>query len=546
LRLSPSASIVLVVALIAALAAQVLFAAHTNSATADESEHIVSGLAALRTGDFRMSVAHPPLMDLLCGAAAWAGGAPPMPTDLESWREAQHLRYSYLYFWRGPAAAMAPRLVFLARLPVLLVSIGLALLAFTWARKLYGRAAGLFALGMYCFEPNLLAHSAVAGNDLGAAAGFVLTVYLYWRYLQCPNRWLLVLTGAAVGLTLLAKFSGLLLLGILPVLAVIHATAERRLPARRLALGLASVAGVAALVVWAGYGFGLQPVARFARDIGLPENARIPAGQFVSGFLYQVHHEKVGHPAFLLGQTSSFGWWYYFPITILVKTSLPLLVLLAVAVSRRRFERDELFLVAPAILYLGASMSQSLNYGVRHILPVYPLLIIFAARVLARPWSRNLQRWGPRLVGVLAAGVVLEAVVYAPQYLAYFNRLAGGPEGGARVLLDSNLDWGQDLKRLASWQNEHPDSGPLFLAYLGSADPTRYGVEALPMPGLSPNWPPADRPPEWYGPQSVPRRGWLAVSAHVLGTHPGYRWLRSHEPIDRAGYSILIYHIPGT
>jgi hypothetical protein len=112
------------------------------------------------------------------------------------------------------------------------------------------------------------------------------------------------------------------------------------------------------------------------------------------------------------------------------------------------------------------------------------------------------------------------------------------------VLIDSNVDWGQDLNRLAWWQVKHPEAKPLFLAFSGSADPTLYGVDAYPMPGLTPNWPPVDMLPEWYGPQSIPRTGWLAVSVHLLRMHPGYAWLRDYQPVDRAGYSIWLYHIP--
>lgn len=544
LRIKSLAPSAVIIALLTALTIQVLLAAVTNSATADESEHIVSGLAALRTGDFRMSVAHPPLMDMLCGAAAWAGSAPPMPRDLDSWRRAQHLRYSYIYFWREHAAPVATKLIVSARLPILAVSLGLAILVFVWARSLYGWPAGALALGLYCFEPNLLAHSAVAGNDLSAAAGFALTIYLYWRYLQSRRRGPLILTGAAFGLTLLTKFSGILLLLILPLLSALHVVRERSIPARRLAAGFAAIVGVGALVVWAGYGLGLQPVASFAHQVGLSEDTRIPAGQFVSGFLYQLGHERVGHPAYLLGRTSNFGWWYYFPVAMLVKTSLPLLILLGIAIGRREFDRNETFLLVPAIVYLAASMSQSLNYGLRHILPIYPLLLIFTARVVARPWPKHLRRWGPRLVGVLCAWIVLEALLYSPNYLAYFNETVGGPRGGSRVLIDSNIDWGQDLKRLARWQRGHPEASPLFLAFSGSADPALYGVDAYPMPGLSPNWPPADMPPEWYGPHSIPRSGWLAVSVHLLRRHPGYTWLRDYEPVDQAGYSIWVYQIP--
>ena len=526
-----------VAAALVALGVQSLLSAVTNSATADESEHIVSGLAALRTGDFRMSVAHPALTDMILGAAAWAGGAPPLPVDDESWRSTNHLRFSHVYFWRGAAAPMATRLVVLARLPVIVISLGLALLVFIWARRLYRWPAAALALLIYCFEPNLLAHSSVATNDLAVTAGMAASVYGYWRYLQSPARWRLVLVGLAAGATFLAKFSGVFVLGLLPVLGVAHAACVRKISGRRLVGGLAAIVGVSALVVWAGYGFGIQPIARFA------DNVRVPAGQYISGLWFQINHEKAGHPAYLLGRTSAYGWWYYFPVAFLVKTPLPLLILLGIAVSRGRLKRDELFLAVPAALFFVVSMVQNLNYGIRHILPVYPFLAVFAARTVALPWPEERKRWGSRAVILLAAWMVADALLCAPQYLSCFNGLVGGPAGGSRVLADSNIDWGQDLMRLAAWQRDHPEAEGLHLAYFGSADPSRYGVKAEPLPGISPNWPAKEMPPAWYGTAYAARPGWIAVSINCLRLDPRYGWLAHYRPVARAGRSILIYHI---
>ncbi len=187
-------------------------------------------------------------------------------------------------------------------------------------------------------------------------------------------------------------------------------------------------------------------------------------------------------------------------------------------------------------------VGQKLNLGIRYILPVYPLLIILTGRTLTRPWPVKWGLWPRR--GVLALGVwaVAEAVVCSPHYLAYFNELAGGPRNGSRVLVDSNLDWGQDLKQLAAWQRKHPEADPLYFAYFGAANVARYGVDCERLPDLGPKHPP--RPPEWYASESRPRAGWIAISVNCLKLLPAYHWLESHAPVDRAGYSILIYHLP--
>ncbi len=269
----------------------------------------------------------------------------------------------------------------------------------------------------------------------------------------------------------------------------------------------------------------------------------MPIGQYLDVIDYQLGHESKGHWAFLLGQISKGGWWYYFPIAFLVKTPLPLLILLGLAIARGRFSRDESYLALAAGVYLAAAMVQALNIGVRHILPIYPLVIILAARTVGLPWPKTQQRWGNAAVAALLVWMVVETIAYSPQYLPYFNELVGGPVGGRRVLVDSNLDWGQDLHRLTAWQREHPEAKPLHLAYFGAADPRQYGVSAEPLPGWCRLWPDKTLSSEERAQLSVPRKGWIAVSVNCLTFQPRYRWLNSYQPVGRAGHSILIYHI---
>jgi len=439
------------------------------------------------------------------------------------WADASHLGFSNFYFWHGPAASSAPGLILLARLPVILVSVGLALLVFFWARRLYGWPAAALALGLYCFEPNLLAHSSVATNDVAMAAATLLFVFAYWRYLQAPSRFRFALTGIALGIGLLAKFSGVLLLAVLPLLALIQGVAARRsgdpgrLSAGRLVAGVVAIVAIAGVVVWAGYGSGVQ---RILWAQGAP---RLPAGQYLLGVLHQVYHQQTGQLTYVFGRVSTTGWWYYFPVAFAPKTALPLLILLGIAIGLRRFNRNEAFLIAPVVVLFAAAMAQRLDYGVRHILPIYPFLIIFAARPATRPWPAARPRRGRAVVGVLAVWVVVEAALYAPQYIPYFNQLARGPAGGSRYLIDSNLDWGQDLKRLASRQRDPapiPDSGWVAI----SVNCLKYDLHQMPPGDRSWAWLEAYRP--------APRRGTLKDPSS-----------RGPERVDRAGYSIWIYHL---
>ena len=551
----------LVLVLLAALAAQALFAALATSATDDEPYYVVSGLSALLTGDYRLSVDHPPLMPMVCGAAAYLAGAAPIPRN-QDWAAALRLKYSYFYLWTGANAPKAVRLVTAARLPVIALSLALALLVFVWARQLYGWRAALLPLVLYCFEPNIIAHSSVATLDLGLAAASSFALYAFWRFLG-TRRWVyLVLTGIALGAAAAVKLPGLLLLVVLPVLASIRASADPRAAPGESSLEVArsggwrtilpyfaAILGIALVSLWAVYRFGLGPLSL------VPGAARMPLGQYWQAISFQVGHQQMGHPAYLLGQTSAAGWWYYYPLAFLVKTSLPLLILLGLAFSRSGaglkpvLPRSELFLVVPAAIFLLFTMAQKLDLGIRYLLPIYPLLIILTGRTLAgrskllpNGAAGNRPRWMSAAVMALAVWAVAEALLYSPHYLAYFNELAGGPSHGTRVLVDSNLDWGQDLKRLAAWQRAHPTASPLHFAYFGPANVALYGVKCERLPDLGPKDPP--RPPEWYFTETRPRPGWIAISVNCLKLIPAYGWLESYRPVDHAGYSIAIYHIP--
>lgn len=528
-RLAAAGRGAVVALLLAAMAVQMLYAAYTKSATDDEPFSIVAGLAALRTGDYRMNLDHPPLMNLVLGAAVHLAGAAPLPRN-QDWEQNLRLKYSYYYLWTGPNAPRAVELVTYARLPVIAISLLLALLVFLWARQLYGWKGGALALALYCFEPNLIAHSSVATLDLGLTAAFCLTLYLGWRYARTGRCFYLALTGLALGAAAVVKLPGLLLLLLLPLLLYLYRREGKPTTAGAIAVPMAVMVGFALVLMWGVFRFTVAPVA------AAPGAWRIPLGQYLQNLAFQMGHEQGGHMAYLLGMTSTTGWWYYYPIAFLVKTSLPLLVLLGMALSRGKLDREELFLGLPAAVFLGMAMLQDLDLGIRYLLPIYPLLIILVGRVLTRPWPEEWRAWPRRVAVLLTLWAALEAVVYAPNYLAYFNELAGGPAHGRRVLIDSNLDWGQDLRELAAWQRRHPKAAPLYFAYFGPADVSRYGVRCQRLADLGPK----DAPLLPAGPRS----GWIAISVNCLELLPSYQWLKQFQPVDRAGYSILIYQVP--
>jgi hypothetical protein len=270
---------------------------------------------------------------------------------------------------------------------------------------------------------------------------------------------------------------------------------------------------------------------------------------YLEGARFQLEHNLTGHPAYLLGRHSKTGWRHYFLVAFLVKNTPGFLLALGVAAGLRWKKGTPRpaggapaggdgsapgatgiaghWLVPASVIFVAVSAGH-LQIGERYLLPVYPYLILFAAVTLA-PLART-RKGGAVLLALLALHAAPVLAVAPRGTLAYFNALAGGPEGGHRVLLDSNLDWGQDLPRLASWMRER-GIGEIQLAYHGVDDPSRYGIGHSDLPGwhLYPTRPPAE-----------PFRGTLAVSPNLLfGLLPRlgdpYAALRARPPDDRAG-----------
>jgi hypothetical protein len=252
-----------------------------------------------------------------------------------------------------------------------------------------------------------------------------------------------------------------------------------------------------------------------------------------------------GQPAFLFGRYAYEGWWYYFPLAFLIKTPLGSLLLMAAALLVSRVgmageRRAALFLLGPVVVIFAAMTQSKVNLGLRHILPVYPLLFVFASRLATLHFRRS---WlGLLLLGVPLVMTALSSLKVAPHQLAYFNELVGGPEEGYRYLSDSNLDWGQDLKGLKGYI-EREGLEMIYLSYFGSVPPAYYGIYYQPAPA----------PWEWQHPAEVlphGRREVLAISVTNLQgvSFPEqdlYRWLYSRTPIAKIGYSIFVYDLTG-
>lgn len=476
-----------------------------DSATFDETAHLAAGVTYLETGDFRLNPEHPPLAKLIAaaplvllhrgggdyGSRFWTG-TPLSATDL---RRSHAYEFPFGFellngpmdnpVRRDPAARLIP-----ARCAMLGLGALLALVVYAWARALYGPPAGLLALSLAITCPTLLAHARLVTTDVPAALGFLGTTFLVWRWLGTPTLKRASVAGIALGAALLFKFSCALLVPVVVALAGI-AVATGRLAPKRAALGVALIAGIAYLSLWAGYGFryaassdagyvlewqDLKGDARPSPPILFARDHRLLPEAYLYGFAF-AKSESVGRIAFLDGELSLAGWYRYFPETFLWKTPLAFSALaiwvLATGLFRTRGRSFDGWCVALTPLVFAALAVQSrFNIGHRHLTPVYPFLCIGMA-----PAASWLEQRGARAIAVasLLGSCLVSFALAFPGYLSYFNVAAGGAQGGSRHLVDSNIDWGQDLGRLKRWMDAH-GVGEVDLAYFGTADPRAHGI----------------------------------------------------------------------
>ncbi len=520
----------------------VVSSAVRKTITGDELAHLGAGYSYLHTGDFRLNHAHPPLLKELAAVPVMllGGTFDPQNPDFLAAREDRFGQH--VFFESGMDV---DTMLFLSRIPTLLLALGLALLIFRWAAALYGRAGGFFALALFAFAPSTLAHAGIFDMDMGAATLAFLATFQFVRYLRGPTLRKAALTGVALGLALAAKFTTLALLGLLPTLWLITWLSKR-------AAGDTDArwqADFAAWRRWAGHALLMLALAGLVISFTY---LFVSTPAYFGGIAEQLQHNAEGDPEFFMGQLGWTGWTAYFPVAFLIKTPLAMLAFLLIGLlsllwpgSRRRLE--ETFPLLAATFFFVPALFSHINIGLRHVLPMMPFLFVFAARVTTiRLRWRGV--WRIALAGLCAWFLWASFSIY-PDYLAYFNELIGGPKNGIYYLGDSNIDWGQDLKQLAVYLRSQ-GTDEVILSYFGDADLTYYGIRYQYAPAYGYQGPLWKRHDYTLSPDA--KREFLAVSVNNLqGTffqpkdYDLYRWLYDREPVKRVGYSIYVYDITG-
>jgi 4-amino-4-deoxy-L-arabinose transferase-like glycosyltransferase len=511
-----------------------------NAPTYDEAMHLAAGYSYLVTGDFRLEPQNPPLIKTFLAAPLFFGYRLPLRTDTMAWHEGAEYLIGHDFLFRS---ALPPdHMTLLARLPNLLLGGFLLAVIGWWAYRLWGFGAALLAMSLACVEPNLVAHSSLVTTDTGASLFTCLAVYLLWEYRRSHSIWLLAGVGISLGIALVCKFSTILLV---PIIGAIIALStfldstehfsffhERRETQLRQWLFQAAAEFLVILLVAAAF----IPSAYFFQGFQ----------SWLSGFLRFATLAQGGQAAFFLGQVLYHGSWAYYPVAFLIKTPIGTLLLIAASLMFYRHGTSlrwhgAIFLLFPVIFIFLAMTQSKVNIGVRHILPVYPFLLILAGRLATVAFERRRMRF--LLIGMPMMLTALSALRIAPHHLAYFNEFVGGPDQGYRYLSDSNLDWGQDLRGVRAYMAK--ENLPIvYLSYFGTAPPSYYGIRYQYVPG---SWPLEWPPPSDKVPDTAPRKV-LAISVYNLQDvanpfNPLFRWLWIRQPVAKIGYSIFIYDL---
>jgi len=570
-----------VIALLALYPMMGLSAVARKSPTYDEPAHLAAGYSIHAGGDHRVAdPAHLP---------QWWFSLPLnwmdvtfVERDHDAWQRPHvELLGSELYYSLGnPPGAMT----FAGRAMNMLLAMALGALVWWWSRSLFGMAGGLVSLGLFVFSPTMLAHGSLITADVAAALGLLLATWCLWRVLQRFTWPRVVVSGLAVGLLLLSKPSGVLIVPIAFLMLIF-----RRPRWGQTVLAVGAHMAICVVVIWGFYQFRysafkgdgafreswqeiLPQQTVPAQLIGFSRDHRLLPEAYLYS-LARFNRTWQGRKAFMNGRWTQSSWAIFFPYAVLVKTPIGAMAVISGGLFVLLRRRKLLGRTTPIWIFLAvywfAAVTMNVNIGHRHILPTYPAMFILAGAVARWRWE------GAPVVGVMALTLLVgESLWIRPHYLANFNALAGGPSKGYTHLVDSSLDWGQDLPGLKKYLDKHAQGQRVYLSYFGTADPATYGIEFIPLPGFILYQRPVG-PPPFY------RSGIYCISATMLQTtylpYTG-RWcrayedeyrelssrsddanvsarfqqlqfarllamLRQREPDAQIGYSILIYHL---
>jgi len=566
-------SLLVILFLIAVGVARIASTYKVFSHTFDEPAHIACGLEWLDLGSYNYEAQHPPLARVAVAIGPFLDGTR-IPEHSRSFLRTvskERAEHASLFLkdvheliatmWIDGKEILYHnhkylRTLTLARMGTLPFFIIASFIVWFWARSLFDDITGIVAVILFTTLPPVLAHAGLATTDMAITATLAAFLFAYSRWNHQPSLAQSLILGAAAAFAVLSKYTSLLFIPAsvfaLTLLKWISErnTSESGIPFGRKHLTIVFSVMVALFIIWGGFRFTLSSITSkdlrpheaidrvigskgLFHDIGtdILEAPVLPAIEFFGGIYEAVYHNEIGHKSYLLGERSTKGWWYFFLVALGVKTPIPFIIFTFIGfffLFKQALQQKYWVALEPAIcavsILIGCILVGNIDIGVRHVLPVYPLFAITAGFGAVGLWKiRHYRLLGRSVVIILLLWQLTTSFLAHPDYLAYFNEFAGRhPE---RILVDSDLDWGQDLNRLSKKLKELGIK-KVAIAYFGWADLNQHGLPEFET--LLPN-------------QQV--NGWVAVSITNIKKYPGYSWLEKYQPVMVVGKSIRLYNI---
>jgi len=588
-KLSPIFSILLVlVMLILATISQ-----KQESAIMDEVAHIPAGYSYLTQQDMRLNPEHPPLLKDLSAIPALFNKNINFPKDIKSWTSDVNGQWDFGFKFLYGSENNADNIIFWSRIPMLLLLILMGFFVYRWTKELYGKIPALFATFLFAFSPTFLAHGRYVTTDVGAAFAFFFASYFFIKFLKNQTGKNLFWAGIAFGIAQLIKFSLILLIPYFGILILIWIYIKWRENKHfwktffNQIFKFIIVMVIGFLLVYPVYMF---HIAKYPAEKQISDTTAIasefrlkpigdltvwmvkqpilrPYAQYAMGLFMVFQRATGGNTTYFLGDVTNKGWKSYFPIVYAIKEPLALHIFTIIALlvlaaggtkeawlkifkSFPHFLKSNFTAIAMLIflaIYWGASLTSNLNIGIRHILPTFPFVYILVSGQLKKLFEKIhhkklLTNISWILIGGLIIWYAISSLSSFPYYLTHFNELAGGDKNGHTYVTDSNLDWGQDLKRLTTWVNQN-NIDKIYLDYFGGATPSYYLGNKV--EGWWGSRDPKDAKDKWIAisatfkqqGQAQPTKGWTQPTDF-------YFWLDQYTPVTIIGNSIFVYHIP--
>lgn len=529
------------------------FSSLKDTATADEPAHIPSGYTYLKYQDYRLNIEHPPVLKAISAVPLVFNNLDKFPKEsfeaIQSgfWGAQWGMGVQYLY----EAGNSPARILLLARLPMMILALVFGFLIYLFAKDLYGKKAGILALIFFVFSPTILAHSRLVTTDVGIAfASFcVIASFGYLLKSDYKKKWI-VLTALALGFAFLAKFSAITILPSLALMFLWDFFTEKKFSKKDLInctkklIPLSVVFLIATMMVYIVYALFMlrMPNEIYSKEISEVFVKNVfnlrtiftegpvflrPFFYYLSGFAYVFHHTTGGHLSYFLGNLSAKGVWYYFPLILLLKTQLVLWIFLLFGLLHKKFRFNvfEIGMISFIFVYMALSMRGSLNIGIRHVIPILPFIFVFASNA----FNIQFQKYTKYAFYFLTIIYILPSFIVFPYYISYANIIVPKDQK-YKYFGDSNLDWGQDLRRLSEYVERNKIQN-IKVDYFGGGIPVNYYIPFA---------------QKWTYEDGLPKEGYLAVSATHLQFSKRYQSeydkLWDIKPYAQIGDgSILIY-----